>query len=186
MLFPPAERGQLITFQLWTAVTILVYGIVHDQWVMAVSADHFTLYHPKLIETRWPRLNTAALAAVATLGPGLVLGALLWMAARWGEKRPRLLYPVVWRRLLVLLACLEVAAMSVGFVSAWRFERLVAEGLLLPEWVYPEMEKGLVVAQTIQLFTYAAAAVGSWVLIAWVWRMRGGGDELRIGGGDLG
>ena len=77
MLFPPAERGQLITFQLWTAVTILVYGIVHDQWVMAVSADHFTLYHPKLIETRWPRLNTAALAAVATLGPGLVLGALL-------------------------------------------------------------------------------------------------------------
>ena len=77
MLFPPAERGQLTALQLWTAVTILVYGIVHDQWVMAVSADHFTLYHPKLIETRWPRLNTAALAAVATLGPGLVLGALL-------------------------------------------------------------------------------------------------------------
>ena len=170
MLLPPAERGQLIAFRLGTAVTILVYGIVHDQWVMTVSSDHFTLYNPKLIETRWPRLNTAALAAVATLGPGLALGAMLWMAAGWGEKRPRLLYPVVWRRLLVLLACLEVAAMSVGFVSAWRFEQLGAEGLLLPEWVYPESEKGLVVAQTIQLFTYGAAAVGSGV-----WRMRGGG-----------
>ncbi len=45
----------------------------------------------------------------------------------------------------------------------------IGRGLLLPEWCYFEMKADLVVAQTIQLVTYGAAAVGSAAYLSIVW-----------------
>ena len=168
-ILPASERGPLIVFQLGTAATIVAYGIAHDQWLMSVSPDHFNEYHGTLIATNVPRLNTAALAFVATLGPGLLLGCLLWVAARWGDEMPRLSFGRIWRELTVLLICIEAIVVAIGFLSARLFEARGEGGLLLPSWMFPELRRDLVAAQTIQISTYAAAAIAS-VLLLWnVW-----------------
>lgn len=164
-----SERGSFIVFQLGTALTVVAYGIVHDQWLMSVSPDHFNVYHDTLVETNVPRLNTAMLALIATLGPGLLLGCLLWVAARWGQESSRLSFRCVWKKLIVLLVLMEGSAALIGFLSARLFEARGEGGLLLPATMFPELRGDLVVAQTIQIFTYAAAAIGSLLLL---WRVR--------------
>ncbi len=166
---PSAERTTFVRFQLTIAVTIIAYGIGHDQWLMFVSREHFTAYHDNIISIHAPRLNTAALAFCATLGPGLLLGILSWVAARWDAARERRSLTYVWRRLIVLLAVVEMTAFAAGVLSHQQFAANGVRGLLLPEWCYFEMKADLVVAQTIQLVTYGAAAVGSAAYLSIVW-----------------
>ncbi|MBX7208209.1 MAG: hypothetical protein K1X78_07860 [Verrucomicrobiaceae bacterium] len=177
-IIPANERGSLIVFQRGTAATVVVYGIFHDQWLMSVSPEHFSVYHDTLIATGLPRVNTAELAFVATLGPGLVLGCLLWTIARLGAEPTRLLFGCVWKKLIVLLICIDVFAASIGLLSAFLFKARGEAGLLLPTWMFPELRADLVIAQTIQMYTYVAAAIGSALLL---WLIRCARRNMRSG-----
>ncbi len=61
-----------ITFGIWAEV--FLYCVLHDQYLVRVAPEHFTVYHAPL----WGITNLSLLAFAwafkASIGPGLLLG----------------------------------------------------------------------------------------------------------------
>jgi hypothetical protein len=152
-----------IVLGIWAEV--FLYCLLHDQYLVRISPEHFTVHHPPLWGIVDPPLLAAAWAFRASIGPGLGLGLAALFVARAGPRPKvppaRLLQTVPW-----LILATEACGLLAG-AWVWRTGRP-----LFPEMLYPEPTLRSWIAQTIQLTCYAAGAIASLGFLGWIRRLR--------------
>ncbi|HEY9250304.1 MAG TPA: hypothetical protein VIO38_14285 [Rariglobus sp.] len=173
---PDAERAGAAKFALSFATLIVAWACLHDLHLVGIEPRHFTEYHRPLLPLHDHRLLAVQYAIVATLGPGIAFGFLAWAACRAGRKPPRNLGPVL-GGFLALITAVEIALIAVG---RWADHRADA-GLppLYPAGLYPDLTRGILCTQTINLTAYwLAPACGALYLLA-IRRTRRGGARAQ-------
>lgn len=152
-------------FGVWLLVAI--YCILHDQYIVRIAPEHFTVYHAPIWGLSKPTAIAAAWAFKASLVPGLGLGVAATFIARHGSL-PRLPVRSVFLGAGVVIILTEITAASVG---VWT--QLTGRRLLPESWI-PRDSKALLVTQTIQLTAYLSAALYSTLWLVWIcrWRLR--------------
>lgn len=137
-----------IIFGVWAIVA--VYCILHDQYIVRIAPEHFTIYH----EPCWGVTEAKPLAAIygfrASLGPGLLFGIACTFAARQGS-RPTLNLAFILKGTLTIILIAEICSLSAGYFS-YR-----TRSPLYPIAFYPNTSHKLLVTQTIQLTCYLSS-----------------------------
>ncbi len=167
-LIPEEEKGAFFKIVLGTAAMVIAYAILHDQYLIRVSPRHFTEYHPNIFPVSNLTLLAACFAITATFGPGLVLGYLMYAAARLGRKQKTEIAEV-YLNVFFLIVVLEIIAVSIGLLAP-----LLAERGQLPfpgEW-YPDKTKGILVTQTTQIVCYLLAPILSSIALIKIYKRR--------------
>jgi len=155
-----------IVFGIWAEV--FLYCLLHDQYLIRISPEHFTVYHPPLWGIRNLSLLATAWAFRASIGPGLVLGLAALFLGRAG-KQPKLGVGTMLKVVPVLILVTELAGLIAG---GWVWK---SGKMLYPEPVYPDFTLAILVSQTIQVTCYAAGALVSVGFLGWiVWKRRKG------------
>lgn len=144
---------------IWLIVT--VYAVLHDQYLVRIAPEHFTVYHPPLWGLHNPSLLAAAWAFQAATYPGFMLGVGCLLAARAGPW-PRVGVRHVFTVVPLLVGLTEIIAASSGLWGWWR-----GQGLY-PDWLYPDGRLSLLITQTIQLTCYAAGGLCSLGVVAYL------------------
>lgn len=160
-----------IVFGIWAEV--FLYCVLHDQYLIRISAEHFTVYHPPLWGITDLTLLAAAWAFRASVGPGLGLGLVALFVARAGSgpkvAPKRLLKVVPW-----LILVTEAAGLATG---AWVWK---TRQPLYPEIVYPELTLPLLISQTIQLTCYGVGMLVSLGFLGWIAKERRKQDQASL------
>jgi hypothetical protein len=159
-----------IIFGIWAEV--FLYCVLHDQYLIRISPEHFTVHHDPLWGISDLTLLATAWAFRASIGPGLGLGLLALFLARAG-RRPkvapgRLLKIVPW-----LLLATEIAGLAAG-AWAWKTRQP-----LFPEIVYPDLTLPMLISQSIQLTCYGMALLVSLGFLGWIVRERRRQGEIE-------
>ena len=169
------ESGSIIksiSIILISIVASICYGIIHDQITARICVEYFTIGHPIIIPTRNPTTLGILWGIIATWWVGAILGVLLAIAARAGE-RPKRSVTSLLRPIAILLAvtgCCAAAAGCAGYMAAenqWVW--LVPP---MSERVPESAHTGFLVDLWVHSASYLAAFVGAVVLIVSVWRSR--------------
>ncbi|MBT3221589.1 MAG: hypothetical protein HN348_21115, partial [Proteobacteria bacterium] len=71
-----------IAFGVWLMVAL--YAILHDQYIVRIAPEHFTVYHRSIPGVVNPRLQAAVLAFTASILPSQALAIALIIACRVG------------------------------------------------------------------------------------------------------
>ena len=151
---PPPEREQLARFALAFAAIIVGWAVSHDLYLIHVEPRHFTEYHRPLLPIHDLRLLALQYASVATLGPGLVFGALAYAACRAG-RWPRLPLRPVALGFASVIAAGEVLILALGRYSFAHYK--AGSGPLYPSVLYPDMTDGIVYSQSVNISAYLVA-----------------------------
>lgn len=147
----------------WLAVWL--YAAVHNQYLIRIAPEHFTVWHYNIPFTQNYTLLGILYAGGASITPGGILGLLLYVAGRLFD-RPRLsIWQLVSSTAWVWLA-VEICALATGLI-VWR----TRQGIYPENW-YPDHSPGLLITQTIQITAYSSGAVFSMILLAWTWHRR--------------
>lgn len=161
---PPPERDQLARFALAFAAIIVAWAIAHDLYLIHVEPRHFTEYHRPLLPIRDLRLLALQYATVATLGPGLVFGALAYAACRAGRRRRLALRPAA-LGFAGVIAAGELVILALGRYSFSSYK--AGAGTLYPPALYPDLTDGIVYSQSVNISAYLVApALGAAYLAA--------------------
>jgi len=147
----------------WLAVWF--YAAVHNQYLIRIAPEHFTVWHYKIRITQDYTLLGILYALRASVAPGGILGALLYVAGRLFDRPKIAARQLIFSTALVWLA-VEICALVTG-VIVWRTNR----GIYPADW-YPADSLGLLITQTIQITAYSSGAVFSVILLAWTWHRR--------------
>ena len=159
---------------LGTWFAVWVYAALHNQYLIRIAPEHFTVWHSRMPFTQNYTLLGILWAFRASIAPGGILGALLYVAGRLFD-RPRLsarelVFSTAWVWLAV-----ELCALGTGLI-VWRTHR----ALYPADW-YPAQSLGLLITQTIQITAYSSGALFSAILLLWTWHRRKlGGARLRV------
>lgn len=146
----------LILFQVWLMVA--VYAVLHDQYIVRIAPEHFTIYHEPLLGIENPERLAAVYAFAASFSPGLLLGFACALVARTGSW-PRLSRPFILKGVVVIILATEIIAASSGYFVSKR-----GSGIYPDSW-YPNQTLPLLITQTIQVTCYFSAAVFSGILL---------------------
>ncbi len=161
---PPPERDQLARFALVFACIIVGWAVAHDLYLIHVEPRHFTEYHRPLLPISDLRLLALQYATVATLGPGLVFGALAYTACRAGRRRRFALRPVA-LGFAGVIAAGELLILALGRYSFSSYKS--GAGPLYPPVLYPDLTDGIVYSQSVNISAYLIApALGVAYLVA--------------------
>ena len=160
---PETERHTLARFVIVFALTIMAWAAAHDLYLISVEPRHFTEYHRPLLPLSDHRLLALQYATVATLGPGMVFGALAFAACRIGPRASHSLR-FAWRLFLPFIVLIEASTLAVG---AWARARYAAgQSLPYPDWLYPDTTAGIAYSQSVNVTAYlAATAFGGCYLV---------------------
>ena len=137
---------------------VAVYAILHDQYIVRISPEHFTVYHHPLLGIEDPYWLAAAYAFLASFSPGLLLGVACLFTARIGNA-PKISVGFVLKGVVVVVILTEVVAASAG-LYVYQSEKGI-----YPESWYPEKSVSILVTQTIQVTCYLSAAFFSGLFI---------------------
>ena len=152
-----------IVFGIWAEV--FVYCVLHDQYLIRIAPEHFTVWHPPLWGIEDLTLLALAWGFRASVGPGLVLGLATLFLSRAGS-RPKVATGKIIRAVPLGILVTELAGLSAG---GWVWKT----GLpLYPAAMYPDLSEALMVSQTIQLTCYAAGGLVGLLFLGWVLRQR--------------
>ena len=112
----PRKAFYGIVFGIWLFVA--VYAIAHDQYLVRIAPDHFTVYHenPEGIESA-PVL-AAWTALKASLTPGLVLGRATWFTTRSGTW-PKIKAKHIFMAVCAVISVTELSAATTGILAYW-------------------------------------------------------------------
>ncbi len=145
---------------------VVGYAIVNDQFIAAIAPIHFTVYHPHYFPFEQAWILALCFSLVATTGPGLAWGFLLYWAGHFGAA------PVARRRVIFVGAAVVILVTT---AAAWGQGWQVAKTGVVPypKYFYPIEDDHLNVTQTVQLTNYLVGAAGAalWVLLVWAWRV---------------
>lgn len=153
-----------VTLGTWMAVWF--FAAVHNQYLIRIAPEHFTVWHYRIPFIQDYTLLGIAYAFGASASPGVVLGMALFILGRLGSRPKtsplRLVLSTAWVWLGV-----EIVAITAGIMV-----HLTARPLY-PEWVYPDDSHGLLITQTIQITAYLLGAGFSTALLIFTWWSRG-------------
>jgi hypothetical protein len=161
---PESERRPLVIFVTGFTLLVLVWACLHDMALMRMEPRHFTEFHRTLLPLASPVWLAVQYAVVATLGPGMVFGALAWAMCRLGNRHPKLQPGVPFLLFVPLLLLMELAARVIGRMALLRHKAGLPS--FFPEYWYPEQTSGIVYTQTVNITTYLAAVAGGMVFLA--------------------
>jgi hypothetical protein len=148
-----------IVFGIWAEV--FLYCLLHDQYLIRIAPEHFTVYHPPLWGIGNLTLLAAAWAFRASIGPGLLLGLAALFIGRAGS-RPKVPPATMLKVVPFLILLSEAAGIAAGAV-AWKTRQPV-----YPEAIYPELGLPILISQTIQVTCYLAGAAVSAGFLIWL------------------
>ncbi|HEY1120470.1 MAG TPA: hypothetical protein VGE67_02685 [Haloferula sp.] len=152
-----------IVFGIWAQV--FLYCVLHDQYLIRISPEHFTVYHPPLWGITDLTLLAIAWAFRASIGPGLVLGLAALFLGRAGS-RPK----VAPGRMLKVVPWLLLATEAVGLAAgAWAWK---TKQPLFPEIVYPDLTEPMLISQSIQLTCYGVGLLVALGFLVWIVKER--------------
>ncbi|WP_052573442.1 hypothetical protein [Haloferula sp. BvORR071] len=151
-----------IVFGIWAEV--FLYCVLHDQYMVRIAPEHFTVYHDPLWGIENPSLLAVAWAFRASM-PGLGLGLCALFLGRVGSK-PKLAPATMLKMLPWLILVTELSGLATG-AWVWRTEKP-----LYPEDVYPDGTLPIMITQTIQVTCYLVSAIVSVVFLVWIFRKR--------------
>ena len=154
-----------VIFGIWGET--FLYCLLHDQYLVRLAPEHFTVHHPPLWDITNESLLAAAWAFRASIGPGLLMGMAALFVGRAGG-RPKVPVGTMLKGCALGLVVTETTGLAAGAWS-WATGRT-----LYPEILYPELTRPLITSQSIQLTCYLAGAVVAVIYLAWLWRRRGG------------
>ena len=119
-----AERKrEFVGTVLITTMLAALYGIIHDQITVRISAPYFTVWHPPVFGTDDPVLVALGWGVLATWWMGAGLGGLFGLAAAWNPMKPSMCPWRVLRRTAWVFAASAAAAALAGLLAvAVRFE----------------------------------------------------------------
>ena len=137
---------------------VILYAVLHDQYIVRIEPEHFTVYHEPLWSITNPTLLAAAYALLASALPGLILGIACFAVGRLGA------WPKVRTKTILIGAAAVILATELVAASSGLLAGVLGRGIL-PAFVYPETSLPLIVTQTIQIFCYAASALFSGILL---------------------
>ncbi|MBK1856213.1 hypothetical protein JO972_14685 [Verrucomicrobiaceae bacterium 5K15] len=161
MLQPLLSEKRSLTYavilQVWFIVAI--YAVCHDQYIVRIAPEHFTIYHDPLLGIEDPTTLAAVYAFGASFSPGLLLGFCCAAAARGGEW-PKVRVRRILLGVFVVVLATEVVAASSGYI-VYKSGR----GIYPASW-YPTSTLPMLITQTIQVTCYLAAAMFSSVFLA--------------------
>ncbi len=170
---------------IWAIVT--VYAILHDQYIVRLAPEHFTMYHDAMWGLRRPQALALGYALRGLWYPGVLLGMACTLAAR-ADSMPRLSRRFVLKCVLGLIILTESVSVFAGVVAYRR-----GQGIY-PDAFYPDPRPMLQVTQTIQLTGYWMAALWSCFMIGLLLGLRygpaglpgaGAADQPALGGREV-
>ncbi len=141
------------------------YCLLHDQYLVRLAPEHFTVYHPPLWGIENPPLLASAWAFRASIGPGMIMGMAALFVGR-GGRRPKVPVKTMLKGYALGLLVTEISGLGAG---AWSW---FTGRTLYPEIIYPELTRPLITSQSIQLTCYLAGTVVAVVYLVWLWRRR--------------
>ena len=137
------------------AAVIVAWGALHNQYLIRIEPRHFTVFHPTWLALDNLTLLGIQYAFLATVGPAGLYGILTYFAA-WAGPRPKItLHQVLWQT-VAMIGVIEFACLLMWWAAATWYDAH-QRPLLLPAAWFPELSRGIVITQTINLFAYAAA-----------------------------
>jgi len=158
--------ASFFTVTLGTWMAVWFFASLHNQYLIRIAPEHFTVWHYQIPFIKSHTLLGIAYAFGASASPGVVLGMALFVVGRLGQRPKipplRLVLSTAWIWLGV-----EIAAISSGVLVH------LTSHPLYPDWVYPDDSHGLLITQTIQITAYLSGVMLSIVLLAATWRRRG-------------
>lgn len=150
---------------LGTWLLVWLYAALHDQYLIRIAPEHFTVWHYKMpFFTSFTMLGIAY-AFGASITPGLLLGVCLYFAGRLLRREKLPPRTIVAGTLWVCLA-VELCSLAAG-ASVWLTRKAI-----YPGWLYPDESLPILITQSIQITAYLTGAIYSLCLIIWTWRRR--------------
>ena len=150
---------------LGVCLLVVIYTTLHDQYIVRIAAEHFTVYHEPLWGITDPIRLAAAYGFSAGLVPGLVLGLACAVVGLHGERRPLRVTTIFTGAVGVILLVEVTSAASGGYVFFTRRP-------LYPERIYPDASLPLMITQTIQITCYLTSAAFSGLFLLLLHRRR--------------
>jgi hypothetical protein len=142
--------------QIWALVA--AYAVLHDQYLIRIAPEHFTVYHRPLAGIQNLTALAAAWALLASLAPGLLLGIGCLVAARAGPW-PTLRSAAILTSVTIVLLATELCSATAGGVV------FVSGHGIYPASFYVAGTVSLLVTQTIQITCYSAGALLSCAML---------------------
>jgi hypothetical protein len=144
---------------------VWIFAAIHNQYLIRIAPEHFTVYHFKIPFVRDYTLLGITWAFMASSSPGIVLGMCLYVAGRVFD-RPKLSVKQLLLSTIWVWIAVEVCSIALGVVAR------VTGKPVFPDDLYPTFERGLLTTQTVQLTAYLTGAIFSIILIIWTWHRR--------------
>jgi|ERR1051325_1809984 hypothetical protein len=143
-----------LTVFVGTWLAVWFYAAVHNQYLIRIAPEHFTVWHYRIPFTQDYTLLGILYAGVASVTPGGILGLLLYVAGRLFD-RPR----ITSQRLILSTAwvwlAVEVCAIVTGAI-VWRTGQP-----LYPDSLYPAKSLGLEAQRSVTRDRLGAFCVGA-------------------------
>jgi hypothetical protein len=148
------------------------YGVLHNQVTARVCVEYFTIGHPPLFDTDDPTVLGLGWGILATWWVGTILGVLLILAARAGNRPPRSVGSLV--RPVVLLVLVTGAFALVAGVIGWIAAKAGWFYLLEPEAskVPTDRHVAYLAVMWAHSASYLVGLIGGAVVCFRVWRSR--------------
>jgi hypothetical protein len=149
------------------------YGIVHDQITAHLCVEYFTIAHPPLFHTESPTMLGFCWGIAATIGIGVVLGAVLAEVSQSQGSPP---YPIsrLGRRLVVLLGVMGLMAFLSGLLG-FQLSRhsVVSLPATLEYQIPPDRHDRFMAVWFAHCASYLFGLAGGGFLIFRIWLERG-------------
>jgi len=163
----------VIQIILTSIVFAIIYGVIHDLVTANICVEYFTIGHPRLIESESPVQLAFLWGVMATWWGGLILGTLIALVSRIGD-RPRFELMDVLKPMLVLLGVMAIMAFISGMFGSFAAKN---ELFYLTEpfaSMIPEERHHLFLATAwAHGASYLIGFIGCVVICFRIWRKRG-------------
>lgn len=157
--------GTCLSTILGVWLMVFVYAAIHDQVIIRIHPEHFTVWHYEIPFTRDLSLLALLYALGGSISPGLFLGTVLYVTGRLFNL-PKKSRSWIFVRVGLVIVLAEICAAIAG-LAAWRMGRGV-----YPDFFYPDYSAGLAITQSAQLTAYLAGAFFSMLLVVGTWWSR--------------
>ena len=134
---------------------VTIYAMLHDQYIVKIAPEHFTIYHCGL---EWLSGNDNILALgyafLAAISPGLFFGFFLGISCRFGELPKVSLRSVVFITIMVVVIAEIVSIISGLYVYFKR--RTIVPSSWCGDYGLP-----VLITNTIQMTCYIMSILGA-------------------------
>lgn len=151
------EIGACLFILLGAWCLIAIYAIAHDQYIVRIAPEHFTVHHHGF-NSGSAEYQALLYAAFASVGPGILYGTMLAVVCRIGNlKKFSPLQAFYCVGIVLILA--ECASLLTGLFVTYSGQPLY------PVHWYPDVTLELYITRSIQITCYLVSAAGAIVSV---------------------